>query len=162
MDGKINITDESLLKITRVRLWAICFDYDGKHYLLHGKSELGEGSWQELFEKVYDENGRYELIHMNNSFAGTDAVANEYIKRQKGKTIVYKNIDKPYFIRKLVEHDFSTGLYAEEAEKEKDRMENVQELWKDFLNLKDIANNLSYEDLMKLRKSIQRLKKKYS
>ena len=44
----IDIQDLSLLKITRVRDWSICFDYDKKHYLIHGSYECGEGSWQEL------------------------------------------------------------------------------------------------------------------
>lgn len=38
----INIQDVSLLKITKVKNWSILFDYDDKHYLLHGVDECGE------------------------------------------------------------------------------------------------------------------------
>ena len=62
----INITDISLLKITRVRPWSICFDYDNKHYLIHGSSEMGEGSWQELYKRDLDVNGKYKLTHLKN------------------------------------------------------------------------------------------------
>lgn len=33
------IEDLSLLKITKIKPWAILFDYDNKHYFLHGKNE---------------------------------------------------------------------------------------------------------------------------
>ena len=42
----INIQDVSLLKITKVRDWSILFDYDGKHYLLHGTGESGENAFK--------------------------------------------------------------------------------------------------------------------
>lgn len=31
------IEDLSLLKITKIKPWAILFDYDNKHYFLHGE-----------------------------------------------------------------------------------------------------------------------------
>lgn len=32
---EIEMNDLSLLEITKVKPWAIYFDYDNKHYLLH-------------------------------------------------------------------------------------------------------------------------------
>ena len=57
----IDIQDLNLLRITKVKEWAICFDYGEKHYLLHGQSEMGEGSWQVLYERTLDECGKYHL-----------------------------------------------------------------------------------------------------
>ena len=57
----INIQDVSLLKITKVRDWSILFDYDGKHYLLHGTCEIGEPDRQELYERNLNQNGKYDL-----------------------------------------------------------------------------------------------------
>ena len=48
----LSITDLSLLKITKVKDWAICFDYDGRQFLIHGTSEFGEGSGQDFYERI--------------------------------------------------------------------------------------------------------------
>ena len=61
----INIQDVSLLKITKVRDWSILFDYDGKHYLLHGTGESGEPDRQELYERNLNQNGKYDLKENN-------------------------------------------------------------------------------------------------
>lgn len=104
----INITDISLLKITKVKPWAICFDYEDKHYLIHGDYELGEGSWQTLYERVLDKNGKYTLTHPKYCPYASDNVVSDYIKKQRGRTVVYRNIDKEYFAHKLVKRGFGT------------------------------------------------------
>ena len=121
----INITDFSLLKITRARPWSICFDYGDKHYLIHGSYEMGEGSWQELYERELDANGKYNLLHLK-TVNGDDDVKQDYIERQRGNTIVYKNIDKEYFAYKLTKRGFATGIMenkVKEEQKHRDRVE---------------------------------------
>lgn len=122
----IDIKNLSLLKITRVRGWAICFDYDGKHYLLHGASEMGEGSWQDLYERELDEHGKYKLNFITNSNYGSEYVANEYIKKQNGKTIVYSLIDKNYFVYKLTKRGFATGIFEDEVSRQKEEIMKLQ------------------------------------
>lgn len=107
----MNIIYLSLLKITKVKPWSICFDYDGKHYLIHGNYELGEGSWQTLYERELDANGKYTLNFIKHCNHGPDNVSRDYIKRQNGNTIVYRNIDKEYFIGKLIDRGF--GIIGE-------------------------------------------------
>ncbi len=122
----IDIQDLSLLKITRVRDWAICFDYDDKHYLLHGTSEMGEGSWQDLYERELNEHGRYKLTFIIHSNYGSEYVANDYIKRQSGKTIVYSLIDKHIFAYKLTKRGFATGIFDDVVLKQKEEILKLQ------------------------------------
>lgn len=122
---KINITDLNLLKITRIRDWAISFDYDQKHYLLHGASELGEGSWAELFEKTYDEKGRYHLNYMGQS-NGSEYVKNDYIQLQKGTTIVYSQINKLFFVYMLTYNNLATGIMEKKVEAVRERQKVLQ------------------------------------
>lgn len=142
---KLNITDLNLLKITRVRNWSISFDYDNKHYLLHGTSELDGGSWSELFEKTYDEKGKYHLEQIG-ATRSSEYVINDYLKKQKGKTIVYSQIDKEFFAFQLTYRKLATGIMEEkvkDVEKEQEKIqkkinyhkEKILELRKEFQNL---------------------------
>lgn len=111
----LHITTPAHLKITKVKRWSICFDYDGKHYLLLGKSELGEGDWQELYERELDENGKYNLIKLGCCNYATDSVASDYIKAQSGKTTVYSQVDKAYFAYMLTKRGFANGVMEEKV-----------------------------------------------
>lgn len=121
----INITDLSLLKITRVRPWSILFDYGDKHYLIHGSYETGEGSWQELYERELDTNGKYNLLRLK-TVDGDDDVKQDYIKRQRGKTIVYRNVDKAYFSYKLTKRGFATGVMESVVKEEQKHINRVE------------------------------------
>lgn len=100
----IEMNDLSLLEITKVKPWAIYFDYDNKHYLLHGKAD-GYESIQELYERQLDKNGNYGLIFIKNRY-GRDYLVSDYIKSMNQKTIVYNQIDKEYFREQLTRSGF--------------------------------------------------------
>lgn len=100
----IEMNDLSLLQITKVKPWAIYFDYDNKHYLLHGKAD-GYESIQELYERQLDKNGNYDLIFIKSRY-GKDYLASGYIKSVSRRTIVYNQIDKEYFRDKLIRSGF--------------------------------------------------------
>lgn len=100
----IEMNDLSLLEITKVKPWAIYFDYDNKHYLLHGKAD-GYESIQELYERQLDKNGNYDLIFIKNRY-GRDYLVSDYIKSMNQKTIVYNQIDKEYFREQLTRSGF--------------------------------------------------------
>ena len=127
----INITDLSLLKITRVRPWSILFDCGDKHYLIHGSYEMGEGSWQELYERELDANGKYNL-HRLKTVNGDDDVKYDYIKRQRGNTVVYKNIDKEYFAYKLTKRGFATGIIENKVKEEQKHIDKVEKQIKKY------------------------------
>lgn len=96
--------DLSLLEITKIKPWAIYFDYGNKHYLLHGKAD-GCESIQELYERQLDKNGNYGLIFIKNRY-GRDYLVSDYIKSMNQKTIVYNQIDKEYFREQLTRSGF--------------------------------------------------------
>jgi hypothetical protein len=131
------------LRITRVRDWSICFNYDGKHYLLHGTSEAGEGSWQELYERELDEYGRYKLTFISNKY-GDDYVAYDYIKRQKGRTIVYSLVDKDFFVYKLTKRGFATGTFEDEVTKQNEEILKLRAELKMYEDkCRDIRNKIN-------------------
>ena len=101
----IDIQDLSLLKITKVKPWAIYFDYGQKHYLLHGKSDDYE-SIQELYKRHLNKNGFYTLDFIKSNY-GNEYVINDYIKPISWQTIVYNQIDKEYFGGKMISHGFA-------------------------------------------------------
>lgn len=100
----IEMSDLSLLQITKVKPWAIYFDYDNRHYLLHGKAD-GYESIQELYERQLDKNGNYELIFVKSRY-GKDYLASGYIKSIDRKTIIYNQIDKEHFRKQLIRSGF--------------------------------------------------------
>ena len=100
----IEMNDLSLLEITKVKPWAIYFDYDNKHYLLHGKAD-GYESIQELYERQLDKNGNYDLIFIKSRY-GRYYLDSDYIKSISRKTIVYNQIDKEYFSEQLTRSGF--------------------------------------------------------
>lgn len=100
----IEMNDLSLLEITKVKPWAIYFDYGNKHYLLHGKAD-GCESIQELYERQLDKNGNYGLIFIKNRY-GRNYLVSDYIKSMNQKTIVYNQIDKEYFREQLTRSGF--------------------------------------------------------
>ena len=100
----IEMNDLSLLQITKVKPWAIYFDYDNRHYLLHGKAD-GYESIQELYERQLDKNGNYDLIFIKSRY-GKDYLASGYIKSVSRMTIVYNQIDKEYFRDQLIRSGF--------------------------------------------------------
>ena len=118
MDKKLNIpniTNSQLLKINRVRDWSICFSYDGQGYLIHGRYECGEGSWQELFKRDLDKNGNYSLEYIT-GVAGDESVKNRYF--EYNKTLVYSQIDADAFLYKLTKAKLATGKYQETIDSE--------------------------------------------
>ena len=128
----INIIDLSLLKITKVRPWSILFDYDNEHYLIHGSSEFGEGSWQEFYKRELNEHGKYNLTHLKNHAYADEHVSYDYIKRQRGHTIVYKNIDKEYFAYKLTKRGFATGIMEKKVKEEQKHIAKVEKQIKKY------------------------------
>lgn len=124
----LEIKDLNLLKITKVKKWEVYFDYDGEHYLLHGSSELGEGATHTLYERHLNEYGNYKLTFIKNVGAFDESVGRIYINKQKGNSVVYKLIDKKFFIRNLE----LKGLISVSDEYKclLERMENIENLLK--------------------------------
>lgn len=95
------------LKITKVTDWKIYFDYDGKHYMLIN-SEDGYENMTILYERVFNTHGTtIKLILVAtkpNTMYGSD-----YIRYKRSATL--RDIDKVYFVKKLVAEGLSDGLF---------------------------------------------------
>ena len=61
------------LKITKIKLWAVYFEVDGKTYLLHESADCYESNIA-LYEKINDVNGRYELKHISGDYGSLPSV----------------------------------------------------------------------------------------
>ena len=111
----LNIINLDLLKITKVKSWAIYFTYDLKYYLLHGSYDDDEVV--ELYERELYNCGNYKLKLLK-SKSESSYFANDYINCHK-HVIVYSQIDKEFFVKKLTYKGFITSLYDEEIKQRK-------------------------------------------
>lgn len=102
---------------------------------------MGEGSWQELYERELDANGKYNLLHLK-TVNGDDDVKQDYIERQRGNTIVYKNIDKEYFAYKLTKRGFATGIMENKVKEEQRHINKVEKQIKKY---EEKIRHLRYE-----------------
>lgn len=87
------------IRITKVKPWAIYFNYKEKKFLLHESSDCYEYSTT-LYERIF-ENGKYRLETIK-SYYGHIFTLN-YYSNKIGRT--YKQIDKEKFVRKLIFHE---------------------------------------------------------
>lgn len=142
----LNITDLNSLEITKVKPWEILFKYDNKHYLLHVSQEEGERATQELYERTLNKYGNYQLNMVNSKYPAESNLEKQYIKNQKGDTIVYKLIDKKYFVFQLTKAGLVTRLFEEELKLYKNSkalyLKLIRNKEKDIMNLRDKLNRL--------------------
>lgn len=92
------ISNEKLysFEITKVKPWKIYFDYDEKHYMIHGEKEVGEPVSVSLYERIIDEKGHWELEHINSVLMSSEYVGNYYFNMTSGMT--YNQLDIKRFI----------------------------------------------------------------
>lgn len=91
----MEIEDFEGLKITKYKYWAIYFDYREKHFLLHESDEDYERITT-LYERKIESNGRYELEPIKSYYGPIIQL------KYKGKIMVYSQVDRYDFMRKLV------------------------------------------------------------
>lgn len=129
------IDDISLLKITKIRPWfALNFDYDGNHFLLHEEWDSDDGCrYTQLYKKECDENGRYSLTEINWSY---DDIF-DFIKENNAQGLAYKNIDKEYFLRQLTKNDFVFSKYSIPLLEEKIKQLTAEQGLRDFYSAWD-------------------------
>lgn len=109
---KIHIEDLMLLKITKVTTWKIYFQYNNKSYMIIDDSE--EDSHISLYEREIS-NNKIRLHFLNGAITlgGTNLFIKD-VSKKKAKHLVYSNIDREYFVKKLIQLGFSSGLYEQE------------------------------------------------
>lgn len=139
---KIEIKDLTKLKITKLTSWKIYFDYDGVHYMIIDDSD--EDSHLSLYKRNIS-NGKVRLTLVNERIttAGIWYFIRDISKRHP-KSIVYSNIDREYFVKKLLELGFSSGIfedaYNRNTEQIKTLREQIEQLNRKISGLKDNWN----------------------
>lgn len=144
---KLEINDLSLLKITKLkRWWNIYFEYDNQKYLLHERSESGEGSDVILYKRIpLNDKGKYNLEYVASK--GYISIDN-LLKEKHKKIIVYNQIDKEYFVKHLTHYDFCSGIYKDEVDtihkKNNIRQEQIKRLNGYIREIQRKINNLEH------------------
>ena len=134
---KIHIEDLMLLKITKVTTWKIYFQYSNKSYMLIDDSE--EDAHISLYEREIS-NNKIRLHFLNGAITlgGTNLFIKD-VSKKKAKHLVYSNIDREYFVKKLIHLGFSSGLYEQEYIEMKNRrtgiISKIKELTKESESL---------------------------
>lgn len=131
----LTISDWSLLQIIKVRPQSIMFKYADDLYLLYGCYEGDEfvdcaisAHW--LYKVNMKETGYYslEVIARVDERWGVNTlfVLDDYIYLQKGKTVVYSQVDKKYFAYKLTLRGLADGVLEKDVKKAKRRIVQLQ------------------------------------
>ena len=115
---KIKITDLTKLKFTKVTDWKVYFDYEGQRYMIIEDSD--EDAHLSLYKRDID-NGKVTLTWLNGKVTTLriKSIIKDISKRRT-TSIVYTNIDREHFVKKLVELEFSSGIFENEYNRNKD------------------------------------------
>ena len=146
---KLEIKNLSLLKITKVKDWAIYFDYDDAKYLLHTSSEDCETSTTLFRRKSLNNFGKYELEYICSSYGNNIPYLTYFhdkrrIKNYKSRPL--KEINRNKFIWDLTWNDYFSGEYSKGVEENKTQINNIEntiKVLRETINLlrKDIKIN---------------------
>lgn len=109
---KLQIWEIEDVTITKVKDWAIDFQYDSTRYLLKGSSEVGEGSWATLYEKQVYDLGKYKLRQLCVKSA-PEYVGEDFIRSRISSTPTLSQLDVFYFVYKLTEYGFVDSIYTD-------------------------------------------------
>lgn len=142
---KLEIKDISLLKIDKLKDWAVYFTYGNERYLLHGSSDGGDYSMTLYLRVPIGEDGKFKLEPIQGKYTSNDSVS-DYIKvnklgKGKSKTIHYSEIDKEFFVKQLTVNGFVSGVLDEK------------------INVIKLKNKTRQEEIKKLREQIYKLEK---
>lgn len=116
------------LKITKVTEWKIYFNHKGKHYMLINLED-GYENMTMLYERVFNTHGT--TIKLTSVAAKSNAMYGpDYIKYKRSATL--SDIDKVYFVKKLVAEGLSDGLFEAEHHHLIEQMEQLQKMEQDL------------------------------
>lgn len=112
--GKLNITSLDKLQITKVKPWCINFKYDNTKYFL--RSDSDEDCVMQLYRREPAGKDKYTNTLMSSVISCISL--NSLIKSVGNKnTLVYSQIDKEYFVKKLTELGLVEGIYDDKYQR---------------------------------------------
>ena len=132
---KLEINDLKDIEITKVKPWAIYFNYKDNKYLLHESGDCGEYG-TDLFKRTIIENGSQKLECIVGIFGHIPNCIR--YKTQKGNT--YNQIDMEYFVLKLTKEGFFSGIFE------------------DNIKIVERNNKAINDEIAKLQKEINKLR----
>lgn len=145
----LEIKDLSKLKITKVKDWAVYFDYDGEKYLLHGRTEDYEYDITLYKRMPLNDKGKYKLEYIFSKISTSDYIKSIYIK-YFSKQMCYKHIDKEYFVKKLTYYGYCYGMYEEYVKNLKRKVDIINSEIEMFENsIRDLQ--LSKRELLEMK-----------
>lgn len=120
------INDLSKLKITKVNIWKIYFDYADKHYMLIDDSD--EDAHISLYERIIDSNGKVELEFITGQILCGWVM--QYIRNisttKRPKTLVYSLIDRMYFVKRITLAGLADSVYKDEIEQKQLKLDEYE------------------------------------
>ena len=118
MSEKLKIIDSSKIKITKLKDWAIYFDYDSDKYLLH-ESVDGYDSSIALYKRIPSNDfGKYELEWMkSDNFVDIPTI--EYNKKHKHWSGTYSQINIEKFVYDMTYDGYFSSQYDDEIKEKK-------------------------------------------
>lgn len=127
---KLQITADKIdtFKITKVKNWAVYFEYDGSKYLLHEASEDFETSTTLYYRRQLNGMGKYDLVPIGHCY-GIPAVMC-YGRKYWHSGKPYNDIDIKKFVFKLTYNGTVGGMYENEVFFRKRTITTLEELKK--------------------------------
>ena len=129
-----------LLKITKIKQWAIYFSYDGEKYILHESNQDYE-SGLTLYKKVENEN-KYTLEAISSAYGSLFQLKSKITGKYMYNNSVYNQVDLFDFVCKMAKRKLITSSDAE-VELRIKREQKIQEDIKNHENkIRDLRSML--------------------
>jgi putative transcriptional regulator len=141
-EKKVNLMQLQVKDLKKLKIQRLCldeekvyFDYDGKHYLLVDDSD--EENHISLYERKVDFESdemkkemkkNVNLIYIQGRITnlGLYSFIRDINHPDEHTFVCDFNVDKEYFVKGLVKHGFSTGLYCNEYKEMNEKIEELQ------------------------------------
>lgn len=123
----LNIEDIMQLRITKVTLRKLYFDYEDRHFAIIDVSDFCN-SLLYFYERIFTND--YGFVNMRFINFTDKSIRISWFIRDVSKrhplTITYSNLDREYFAKALTELGFATSLYADEWAEKKQKIDDIK------------------------------------
>lgn len=123
----LNIEDIMQLRITKVTLRKLYFDYEDRHFAIIDVSDFCN-SLLYFYERIFTND--YGFVNMRFINSTDKSIRISWFIRDVSKrhplTITYSNLDREYFAKALTELGFATSLYADEWAEKKQKIDDIK------------------------------------
>lgn len=123
----LNIEDIMQLRITKVTLRKLYFDYEDRHFAIIDVSDFCN-SLLYFYERIFTND--YGFVNMRFINSTDKSIRISWFIRDVSKrhplTITYSNLDREYFAKALTELGFATSLYEDEWAEKKQKIDDIK------------------------------------